>query len=378
MSLLTPGVQGVNSNTSMCVSINRPVTVSQLSSALADCALNDKSSSSGGKVENVSKITDTTQTPLAASSSLALFKLIADESKERIQQNVALQQTIQSLLTEIRGVKNSPEGATEEQLNESEQLNIANDCKISKNKSTVPKHKSGTGFRTPKPLSVEINAADSPPDSPSEPSESSSDDFSEPKKNKTKKETKQKVKKNTCDKRYDPAPMPKVEAKTLQPFSGSLDPLGPVQFIRELKLIKVSRGLDDKFFIRKWVPPFLSSDALEWFTDSVETFTSWDIFQKQFLARFKSKNHNPNIMEQLMALKQGPDSYLSYHKRCLKLERQLDNTVDIYSRISAFRHGTNKNLFEKLSMFEYDTLEQLRDKAIAIETADLSQKARIR
>ena len=116
------------------------------------------------------------------------------------------------------------------------------------------------------------------------------------------------------------APVPKVETKLLQPFAGSLDPLGPVQFLRKLRPMKLAREIPDSVFIKKWVHPFLSSDALEWFTLNRSKFLTWNCFEEEFLLRFRSKNHNPNIMERLRALKQGSESYIKYHKKCLKLE----------------------------------------------------------
>jgi hypothetical protein len=325
--------------------------------------------------------------PLVSDEILSILRF---ESGDRLQQEARTQLALQEIMRSVKNLvlSNKPEGAQgglEEGVGK-----VASKLRARTTAKSKCKNRSGNVKKLPTDKSRPTNSKGDP--SPSEPSSSpsssslssssdgsdSGDDSSSNesdwiKKNKHKRKSKKKRKRHVKS-RYPVAPMPKVESKTLAPFSGSDDPLGPVYFIKELKLIKQSRGLKDKFFIKHWVPPFLKSDALEWWTENLAHFTDWATFETLFLQRFRTKNHTAHIMERLRSLQQGADTYSSYHAKCVKLVNQVDSTVDMQSKIAAFRHGTKKSLFKDLSLFDFDSLDEFREKAIAIELAEAELK----
>ena len=50
-------------------------------------------------------------------------------------------------------------------------------------------------------------------------------------------------------------------------FSGVMDSVGPVQFLRDIEAIKAAYRISDAKFLELWIPAYLKRDALWWFVN---------------------------------------------------------------------------------------------------------------
>jgi len=163
-------------------------------------------------------------------------------------------------------------------------------------------------------------------------------------------------------------PTPKLESIRLQPFVGALDEAGPVQFIRNLELSKLSYDIDDKTFIKSWLPPLLRNEALQWYVDNKTNLTSWEKCKKLFLKRFVSSQHSYDVINAVRAIKQEPnESFQCYFKKCYNELLKADDSIRTYDKIRAVIHGLSGSLYHKLMSLNFNTLEELADKGRSIE-----------
>ena len=165
-------------------------------------------------------------------------------------------------------------------------------------------------------------------------------------------------------------PVPKIESIKLSNFSGVMDKVGAVQFIRDLDLVKEANSIPDQTFICSWVPAVLRREAQAWFIEFKHLFVDWKTFKSEFLKRFRSFNHEFDVIGAVTALQQqSNESFEKYFARCYDLLLKADDTISVQHKISAIICGLNNNLYHKVMNLRFETLEEFCNRAQSIESS---------